>query len=180
MRVRPPEPPEPPEPQQPAAAPIQADLVAAQAAMGFTKAGRMRKPVDRLGIEKERQGVEEPDLQALLTLPDRLPVFSDSSPTPSPTISAIDSPASTPVATPDTSPDVSTIAPPLAPCWLPEGRISGQGMDWNNWRGRTARERAENILERHRHWSDDGGGIPDVPELLHWDPGPPLRPKQDH
>ena len=180
MRVRPPEPPEPPEPQQPAAAPIQADLVAAQAAMGFTRAGRMRKPVDRLGIEKERQGVEEPDLQALLTLPDRLPVFSDSSPAPSPTISAIDSPASTPVATPDTSPDVSTIAPPLAPCWLPEGRNSGQGMDWNDWKGRTARERAENILERHRHWSDDGGGIPDVPELLHWDPGPPLRPKQDH
>ena len=49
----------------------------------------------------------------------------------------------------------------LAP-WLPSHEVA---------RGRTARERAQDILERHRHWSTSGEGIPNHPRFDQWQPG---------
>ena len=71
--------------------------------------------------------------------------------------------------TPDTSPDTSIMAPPTIPPCPGHRELS---------RGRTARQRAEDILERHRHWSDPGPGAIPVdhstrliyPELAAWDP----------
>ena len=46
--------------------------------------------------------------------------------------------------------------------WLPSHEVA---------RGRTARERAQDILERHRHWSTSGEGIPNHPRFDQWQPG---------
>ena len=36
--------------------------------------------------------------------------------------------------------------------------------------GRTARQRAQDMLEKHRHWSTAAGGIPDHPRFEGWKP----------
>ena len=50
----------------------------------------------------------------------------------------------------------------LSAPWLPSHEIA---------QGRTARERAQDILERHRHWSTSGEGIPNHPRFDQWQPG---------
>jgi len=45
--------------------------------------------------------------------------------------------------------------------WLPVAEVEP---------GRTARQRAQDMLEKHRHWSTAAGGIPDHPRFEGWNP----------
>ena len=45
--------------------------------------------------------------------------------------------------------------------WLPTAGVQP---------GRTARQRAQDVIERHRHWSTAVGGIPDHPRFEGWNP----------
>ena len=139
---------------------------------------RNAKPPDRLGIEQDRQGsqTQEIDLStqlaaAMLTLPHELAermLSSSSSSSHSPTPLA--SPHITPLETPNTSPDTSAVVPPMTLTWLLDPMPCSL----------TAKERANDPIQRHRHWSFAGPGMyPNHPRFLNWygewDPGPRRR-----
>ena len=77
----------------------------------------------------------------------------------------------TPLATPEVSPGSSLLGTPdstqkasmtlLSPAssWLPLEGVQP---------GRTARERAQDIIEKHRHWSHAGEGVPNHPRFVGW------------
>ena len=72
----------------------------------------------------------------------------------------------TPQSSPNPSPD-SSMTENQHP-WLPTADVHP---------GRSARERAQNILERHRHWSaTEGRGIPTHPRFDDWKPKKPPDP----
>ena len=144
-----------------------------QPTQALSRSGRTLKPPDRLGFEKDRADEfhsEPGSLNISAPQSERESELDDSSTAISsdPGSLAI-SPKSSPASTPHTSPDTSAIDPP-DPAWLRGGE---------QVRGRTARERAKDILERHRHWSDPGPEVTLVdpstkkpyPQLADWDPG---------
>ena len=82
-----------------------------------------------------------------------------------PATSPVATPGLTPVITPDTSPDTTVIL----------GGNLGWGLppDPDMSTGRTSRQRADDVLERHRHRSDPGpDAVPQHPRFQDWDPGP--------
>ena len=121
-----------------------------QPAQALSRSGRTLKPPDRLGFEKDRAdefhsgpgclNISAPHSERELELDDSSTAIS------SDPGSLATSPKSSPASTPHTSPDTSAIDPP-DPAWVRGGE---------QVRGRSARERAQDILERHRHWSDPG------------------------
>ena len=118
----------------------------------ISASGRVRKAPARYGFEQERAA---PVLAAELAA--------------SPFVA--EERLITPLATPDVSPDASMLVTPastpgsssalLTPdsSWLP---LEGVQL------GRTARERAQDIIERHRHWSHAGEGVPNHPRFDGW------------
>ena len=139
---------------------------------------RKRKLPDFLGIEQDRdKGTTQqldlsPSLAAdLLNLSQDLTermlstsAMSSYSPTPPAT------PFVTPAETPETSPDTSATVPPLDMSWSLDPMPCSL----------TAEERANDPVQRHRHWSFTGPGVyPNHPRFLNWygewDPGPRKR-----
>ena len=114
----------------------------------ITRTGRVRKKPDRYGMEKERGPDDYQDKVLRVSEPPSREITPQSSPNP--------------------SPDSSMVAKAGEPPWLPIEDVHG---------GRTARERAEDILERHRHWSITGEGeVPAHPRFDDWKPRKPPDP----
>ena len=139
----------------------------------LTGSGRLTRPPDFFGREKGRDEME-PDqmLNTSTSSVDRVYTPLDStlatscSPTPPGTAEV------TPISTPATSPDTSAVAFPQDLSWLLDPMPCSQG--------RTVAERANDVLERHRHWSFIGPGVaPNHPRFLKWhDGGRELRPRR--
>ena len=139
---------------------------------------RKTKPPDFLGIEQDRsddttQQLDlSPSLAAdLLNLPQNVTerMLSTSSVS-SQSLTPLATPLLTPIETPETSPDTSAIAPPMDQSWLLDPMPCSL----------TAEERANDPMQRHRHWSFTGPGVyPNHPRFLNWfgewDPGPRRR-----
>ena len=123
--------------------------------------GRVRREPVRLGVEKERVNTHL-ETEVLLTpeakvMRERSPVApQEDSPDGNLMVQVV--PVGE-VSTPDTSPDSSLVLPIKEASWLPLGGVC---------QGRTARERAQDILERHRHWSHSGEGVPDHARFEGW------------
>ena len=124
----------------------------------ISASGRVRKAPVRYGFEQERAA---PVLATELVAS---PIAAEE---------RLITPLETPEVSPDSSMLVTTDSTPgssrvlLTPdsSWLPLEGIQT---------GRTARERAQDILERHRHWSHDGEGIPNHPRFDGWTSRLPL------
>ena len=127
-----------PGPAQPAAA-VEPELPRV-----LSRCGRYVKPSDQYSLEKDRADElqsEPGSLDISATYSKRESERDDSSTAISSDLnSLITSPRSSPAATPETSPD------PADPSWVRGG---------GKFQGRTAKERAEDIVERHRHWSEN-------------------------
>ena len=142
---------------------LQEEVAAQVQGRGFTRGGRATKAPERYGMEKDRAKESEEALNISDTDIDRNLSPKGPSIASTPNISPMITPHVTPVTTPETSPDTSAVI------------FSGH-EDWQLHRGRTSRERAENVLERHRHWSDPGPDVrPQHPRFQDWDPGPAGR-----
>ena len=127
----------------------------------LTGSGRLTRPPNFYGVEKGRDEIGGiPDMNISFSSTTR-EVPPATSPTPGPSCSPTPpgSFAPTPVSTPATSPDTSAIAMPQDLSWqLPP-------MECNL----TAAERADDPIQRHRHWSIVGEGVyPDHPRFLGW------------
>ena len=127
----------------------------------LTGSGRLTRPPNFYGVEKGRDEIGGiPDMNISFSSTTR-EVPPATSPTPGPSCSPTPpgSFASTPMSTPATSPDTSAIAMPQDLSWqLPP-------MECNL----TAAERADDPIQRHRHWSIVGEGVyPDHPRFLGW------------
>lgn len=119
-----------------------------------TRAGRVSKKPERYGWEEERH--HEP-------LQDKILILSEPP-------SREETPQHSPIHSPDATMSEDVEGPP----WLPTSDVHP---------GRTARERAQNILERHRHWSaTEGRGVPAHDRFNGWvhtrPPEPPDRSKE--
>ena len=118
-----------------------------------SRTGRVRKEPSRYGFEKAREPDDDQDKILVISEPPSREITPQPSPLPSPNSSMA-------VEFEDHHP------------WLPVAEVHP---------GRSARERAQNILERHRHWSaTEGRGVPSHPRFLAWKPSkPPDQPIDD-
>ena len=118
-----------------------------------SRTGRVRKEPSRYGFEKAREPDDDQDKILVISEPPSREITPQSSPKPSPN---------------------SSMAVEFEdhPPWLPVAEVHP---------GRSARERAQDILERHRHWSaTEGRGVPSHPRFLAWKPSkPPDQPIDD-
>ena len=158
-------------PQPPQAAAPQAVQVEPMAdERHLTGSGRLTRPPDFFGMEKDRDDLDTTQAMNISTSsverddphPGSPPAASSSSPTPPGTADV------TPLSTPATSPDTSAVAIPQNLFWLLDPMPCSQG--------RTVAERANDVTERHRHWSFTGPGVvPNHPRFINWyrgwDPG---------
>ena len=145
--------------------PMQAEIEAQRRDRSISASGRVSRPPLRYGFETARAAE---NLQEGLTAYPEDNVVRVVTPCVTPGVSPdcslgemvtpeenSGSSGSTPVPSPSR-------AGVLSAPWLPSHEIA---------QGRTARERAQDILERHRHWSTSGEGIPNHPRFDQWQPG---------
>ena len=155
--------------QAPAHIILQEEIEAQVQERGLTRGGRATKAPERYGFEKGRVEESTVDLNISATDIQRDLTPKGPSAASTPNISPITTPNLTPVVTPDTSPDTSAVTLSRHQEWL---LPPSQGMN----EGRTSKQRAEDVLERHRHWSDPGPDVrPQHPRFQDWDPGPMSR-----
>ena len=155
--------------QAPAQIMLQEEVDAQIQGRGITRGGRATKAPERYGFEKGRAEESMVNLNISATDIQRDLTPKGPSTASTPNISPVITPALTPVITPDTSPDTSAI-------------VLNERQDWelppdpDLSEGRTSKQRAEDVLERHRHWSDPGPDVrPQHPRFQDWDPGPAGR-----
>ena len=155
--------------QAPAQIVLQEEVNAQIQGRGITRGGRATKAPERYGFEKGREEETKVDLDISVTNIQRDLTPKGPSAASTPNISPVITPALTPVITPDTSPDTSAIILNERHHWeLPPNTDFSEG--------RTSKQRAEDVLERHRHWSDPGPDVrPQHPRFQDWDPGPKSR-----
>ena len=152
--------------QIPAQVILQEEVDAQIQGRGITRGGRATKAPERYGFEKGRAEESIVDLNISATDIQRDLTPKGPSAASTPNISPIKTPNLTPVITPDTSPNTSAVTFSSHQDWL-------LPPDQDMYDGRTSKQRAENVLERHRHWSDPGPDVrPQHPRFQDWDPGP--------
>ena len=145
---------------------LQEEVEAQVQARGLTRGGRATKAPERYGFEKGREEESKEDLDISSTDIKRDLTPKGPSTASTPNISPITTPNLTPVITPDTSPDTSAVTFSRDHHWL-------LPPDQGTFEGRTRKQRTEDVLERHRHWSDPGPDVrPQHPRFQDWDPGP--------
>ena len=134
--------------------PMQAEVEAQRRDRSISASGRVSRPPLRYGFETAR---DAENLQEGLTAYPEDNVVRVVTPCVTPGVSPDCSLEGmvTPEENPGSSGSTPMPSPSRAP-WLPCQDIAP---------GRTARERAQDILERHRHWSTSGEGIPNHPRF---------------
>ena len=144
---------------------LQAEMDAQVQERGITRGGRVTKAPERYGIEKDRWEERTLDLNISDTFIERDLTPEGPSTASTPFISPVATPGLTPVITPDTSPNTTVV-------W--ERHLDwGLPPDPDMSTGRTSQQRADDVLERHRHRSDPGpDAVPQHPRFQDWDPGP--------
>ena len=148
---------------------LQEEVEAQDRERGITRGGRVTKAPERYGVEKSRLGEQAMDLNISTTSVKRDLTPRGPSTSSTPNISPVVTPALSPVITPDTSPDTSAVA-------LTEHYDWELPPDPALFAGRTSKQRTEDVLERHRHWSDPGPDVrPQHSRFQDWDPGPAGR-----